>query len=188
MESDAAVGPPARGSNRGSVEQLARRANRKVEAAVDFLLTNGLPVLWSGVDEIRRARQHILAHGTTEDRHWLDACLPLEISSAGTGHKRYVVRIADSLRIEAGMLATTLALPFSQVLILSLMAGLANADVVHPKDRPSLVETLQRLRTFVQRRAVRARMVVDATPITNAAQVEAGWPFKDLATPEDGDE
>jgi hypothetical protein len=178
-------------SIRWCVELLARRARCPVEAAVAFLLTNGLPKLWlAEVDEMRRAREHILAHGTTEDRHWVDACLALEISSAGTGYKRYVVRIADRLRSEAGLLASVVALPLGEVLILGVMAGLVNADVVPPKDRPSLVKTLRAFRQLVQQRAVRARMVVDATPITSPAQVEAGWTLqKDLWTvEEDGDE
>jgi hypothetical protein len=179
-------------SIRWSVELLARRAHCSVEIAVAFLLTNGLAVLWlAEVDEVRRAREHILAHGTTEDRHWIDACLPLEISSAGTGHRRYVVRIAESLRTKAGLLASIVALPFGQILVLGVMAGLVNAEVVPPKDRRSLVDTVRAFRRRVERRAVRARTVVDATPITNQAQVEAEWTLqRDLWTlgEQDGDE
>jgi hypothetical protein len=176
-------------SIRWSVELLAHRANCKVQQAVAFLLSEGLPMLWSAVDDLDRARGHILAHGTTEDRHWLDARVPLEMSSAGTGYDRWVVRIADSVRSEAGKLGTIVALPFGQVLILAVMAGLVNAAVVPPRDRRSVGKSLRAFRRRVQRRAVRARSVVDATPITSQAQVEAGWTWqKDLWTAEEEEE
>jgi hypothetical protein len=176
---------------RWSVELLARRAGRSQEAAVAFLLSTGLPTLWRwGVDEIRRARTHILAHGTTDDRYWLDASPPLEIATARTGTRRHVVRIADSARSEAGNLASTVALPVSQILILGVMAGLLGADVVPPSYRAAIVETLRAFRRLVARRAAAARKLVDATPITDRARVEAGWRVEqDLWTPEEsGDE
>jgi hypothetical protein len=163
-----------------TVEVLAGRANRKLEVTVAFLLSEGRPRLWRGADEIRRAREHILAHGGTDDRMWFDACPPMEIALGGTGDRRYVVRLADSLTSATGVLARTLGLPSSQINVLGVMAGLVGAEVVPPTYRPSLAKSLRMYQQLVERRADRARMLVANTPATDSVTSESFWSVDDF--------